>query len=53
MVLTKRQLTGVADTATIAAKLPLLAIAEEFIAKYLGGRFEPLADIPGHSEIVK
>jgi hypothetical protein len=29
------------------------AIAEEFLAKYLGDRFEPLADIPGHLGIVK
>lgn len=29
------------------------AYAKEFLAKYLGGRFEPLADIPGHSGIVK
>ncbi|MEH2465996.1 alpha/beta hydrolase family protein [Nostoc sp.] len=29
------------------------AYAEEFLAKYIGGRFEPLADIPGHSGIVK
>ncbi|MEH1941148.1 MAG: S9 family peptidase [Nostoc sp.] len=34
-------------------RLHFFAIAEEFIAKYLGGRFEPLADIPGHSGIVK
>jgi hypothetical protein len=30
-----------------------MAIAQEFLAKYLGGRFELLADIPGHSGIVK
>ncbi|WP_335160463.1 hypothetical protein [Nostoc sp.] len=29
------------------------AYAEEFLAKYLSERFESLADIPGHSEIVK
>ncbi len=34
-------------------RLHFYAIAEEFLAKYLGGRFEPLADIPGHSGIVK
>ncbi|MFW9260273.1 S9 family peptidase [Nostoc sp. CALU 546] len=33
-------------------RLHFFAIAEEFLAKYLGGRFEPLADIPGHSGIV-
>ncbi|MHC5597316.1 MAG: S9 family peptidase [Nostoc sp.] len=34
-------------------RLHFFALAEEFLAKYLGGRFEPLADIPGHSGIVK
>ncbi|MBW4573983.1 MAG: S9 family peptidase [Aphanothece sp. CMT-3BRIN-NPC111] len=34
-------------------RLHFFAIAEEFLAKYLGGRFEPMADIPGHSGIVK
>ncbi|MEH2360186.1 S9 family peptidase [Nostoc sp.] len=34
-------------------RLHFFAIAEEFLAKYLGGRFEPLTDIPGHSGIVK
>lgn len=34
-------------------RLHFFAIAEEFLAQYLGGRFEPLADIPGHSGIVK
>jgi dipeptidyl aminopeptidase/acylaminoacyl peptidase len=34
-------------------RLHFFAIAEEFLAKYLGGRFEPLEDIPGHSGIVK
>ncbi|MDZ7994521.1 MAG: S9 family peptidase [Nostoc sp. EfeVER01] len=33
-------------------RLHFFAITEEFLAKYLGGRFEPLADIPGHSGIV-
>ncbi|MEH2459309.1 hypothetical protein [Nostoc sp.] len=28
------------------------AIAQEFLTKYLGGRFEPLGDIPGHSELI-
>ena len=30
-------------------RLHFFAIAEEFLAKYLGGRFEPIGDIPGHS----
>jgi dipeptidyl aminopeptidase/acylaminoacyl peptidase len=34
-------------------RLHFFAIAEEFLAKYLGGRFEPLGDIPGHSGLVK
>ncbi|MBD2532885.1 S9 family peptidase [Nostoc flagelliforme FACHB-838] len=34
-------------------RLHFFAIAEEFLAKYLDGRFEPLTDIPGHSGIVK
>ncbi|MBW4675053.1 MAG: S9 family peptidase [Desmonostoc geniculatum HA4340-LM1] len=34
-------------------RLHFFAIAEEFLAQYLGGRFEPLTDIPGHSGIVK
>ncbi|MEH2386137.1 MAG: S9 family peptidase [Nostoc sp.] len=34
-------------------RLHFFAIAEEFLAKYLGGRFEALTDIPGHSGIVK
>ncbi|BDI18671.1 peptidase S9 [Nostoc cf. commune SO-36] len=34
-------------------RLHFFAIAEEFLAKYIGGRFEPLTDIPGHSGIVK
>ncbi|MFN6562682.1 MAG: S9 family peptidase [Nostoc sp. ChiSLP01] len=33
-------------------RLHFFAIAEEFLAKYLGGRFEPLTDIPGHSGIL-
>jgi dipeptidyl aminopeptidase/acylaminoacyl peptidase len=27
--------------------------AEEFLARHLGGRLEPMADIPGHSGIEK
>ncbi|WP_375472043.1 S9 family peptidase [uncultured Nostoc sp.] len=34
-------------------RLHFFAIAEEFLAKYIGARFEPLADIPGHSGVVK
>ncbi|MDF5708028.1 MAG: S9 family peptidase [Nostoc sp. S4] len=34
-------------------RLHFFALAEEFLAKYLDGRFEPLTDIPGHSGIVK
>ncbi|MBW4548226.1 MAG: S9 family peptidase [Symplocastrum torsivum CPER-KK1] len=33
-------------------RLHFFAIAEEFLAKYLGGRFEPVGDIQGHSGIV-
>ena len=33
-------------------RLHFYAIAEEFLAKYLGGRFEPLEDINGHSGVV-
>ena len=33
-------------------RLHFFAIAEEFLAKYLGGRFEPAGDIQGHSGIV-
>ncbi|MBD1807626.1 S9 family peptidase [Microcoleus sp. FACHB-SPT15] len=33
-------------------RLHFFAIAEEFLAKYLGGRFEPIGDIQGHSGIV-
>jgi len=33
-------------------RLHFFAIAEEFLAKYLGGRFEPMGDIQGHSGIV-
>ncbi|MBH8564498.1 S9 family peptidase [Nostoc sp. CENA67] len=34
-------------------RLHFFAIAEEFLAKYLGGRFEALGDISGHSGVVK
>jgi dipeptidyl aminopeptidase/acylaminoacyl peptidase len=34
-------------------RLHFYAIAEEFLAKYLGGRSEPVGEIPGHSGIVK
>lgn len=33
-------------------RLHFFAKAEEFLAKYLGGQFEPMGDIPGHSGIV-
>ncbi len=34
-------------------RLHFYAIAEEFLAKYLGGRFEAMTDIPGHSGVIK
>jgi dipeptidyl aminopeptidase/acylaminoacyl peptidase len=34
-------------------RLHFYAIAEEFLAKYLGGRCEPVGDIPGHSGVLK
>jgi dipeptidyl aminopeptidase/acylaminoacyl peptidase len=34
-------------------RLHFFAIAEQFLAKYLGGRFEPMGDIQGHSGIVR
>ena len=34
-------------------RLHFYAIAEEFLAKYLGGKFEPVGSIEGHSGIVK
>lgn len=34
-------------------RLHFYAKAEEFLAKYLGGRFEEVEDIPGHSAVVK
>ncbi len=33
-------------------RLHFYAIAEEFLAKHLGGRFEPLTDIVGHSGVI-
>jgi len=33
-------------------RLHFYAKAEEFLAQYLGGRFEPMGDIPGHSAVV-
>ena len=34
-------------------RLHFYAIAEEFLAKYLGGRFEPINEISGHSGVVQ
>lgn len=34
-------------------RLHFYAKAEEFLAQYLGGRFEPMGDIPGHSAVVR
>ena len=34
-------------------RLHFYAIAEEFLAKYLGGKFEPAGSIEGHSGVVK
>ncbi len=34
-------------------RLHFYAIAEEFLAKYLGGRCEPVGEIPGHSGLLK
>ena len=34
-------------------RLHFYAIAEEFLAKYLGGKFEPAGSIDGHSGVVK
>jgi dipeptidyl aminopeptidase/acylaminoacyl peptidase len=33
-------------------RLHFYAIAEEFLAMHLGGRFEPLTDIAGHSGVI-
>lgn len=34
-------------------RLHFYGVAEEFLAKYLGGRFEPLGEMTGHSAIVQ
>lgn len=34
-------------------RLHFYAVAEEFLTKYLGGRSEPVGEIPGHSGILK
>ncbi|MFB2835482.1 alpha/beta fold hydrolase [Floridanema evergladense] len=34
-------------------RLHFFAVAEEFLAKYLGGRFEPATNIQGHSAVIK
>jgi dipeptidyl aminopeptidase/acylaminoacyl peptidase len=34
-------------------KFHFYAKAEEFLAKHLGGRFEPLGEIPGHAAVAK
>jgi len=34
-------------------KLHFYAKAEEFLAKHLGGRFEPIGEIKGHSGVAK
>ena len=34
-------------------RLHFYAIAEEFLAKYLGGKFEPVGSIEGHSGLVR
>jgi dipeptidyl aminopeptidase/acylaminoacyl peptidase len=34
-------------------RLHFYAIAEEFLAKYLEGQFEPMVDIQGHSGVIK
>lgn len=34
-------------------RLHFYAVAEKFLAKHLGGRFEPIGDIKGHSGIIK
>ena len=34
-------------------RLHFYAIAEEFLGRHLGGQFEPLRDIEGHSGVVK
>lgn len=34
-------------------RLHFYAVAEEFLAQYLGGRYEPIGDIPGHCGVIK
>ncbi|HEY9849229.1 MAG TPA: S9 family peptidase [Leptolyngbyaceae cyanobacterium] len=34
-------------------RLHFFAVAEEFLSEYLGGRFEPMTDIQGHSAVIK
>ncbi|MFB2923091.1 alpha/beta fold hydrolase [Aerosakkonema funiforme] len=34
-------------------RLHFYAIAEEFLAKHLGGRFEPIGEIQGHSGVIR
>ncbi|MBD2482423.1 S9 family peptidase [Planktothrix sp. FACHB-1365] len=34
-------------------RLHFYAIAEEFLAKYLGGRFEPIGELTGHCGVIK
>nr|WP_254030545.1 S9 family peptidase [Planktothrix agardhii] len=34
-------------------RLHFYAVAEEFLAKYLGGRFEPVGEMTGHSGVIK
>ncbi len=34
-------------------RLHFYALAEEFLAKHLGGRFEPIGEIEGHSGVIK
>ncbi len=34
-------------------RLHFYAVAEEFLAKYLGGRYEPMGEVAGHSGVIK
>jgi len=34
-------------------RLHFFAVAEEFLAKHLGGRFEPIGDLKGHTGVIK
>lgn len=34
-------------------RLHFFAVAEQFLAKHLGGQFEPMTDIQGHSAVIK